>query len=214
MKEQEGGGRPQWPLTSNTRQGESAPQPTAHSTEEESGWQGRSHPELVQALRDFIRPERKHWWQNGRDHWLPEEVIWMELHLQRSGESWESEEAHARRRAFFIPLRNAWAALTYERYEPENKPVANSAGYQLERHCQTTGQSIVRLTHPLQVKVIDALTEVCGVPHAKGQTAIAIPEKPRHYTQLMPDFRFFTDRLLRSSRSATSAAATDIAADC
>jgi hypothetical protein len=34
------------------------------------------------------------------------------------------------------------------------------------------------------------------------------------YTQLMPDFRFFTDRLLRSSRSATSAAATDIAADC
>jgi cytochrome P450 len=37
---------------------------------------------------------------------------------------------------------------------------------------------------------------------------------PPAYTQLMPDFRFFTDRLLRSSRSATSAAATDIAADC
>jgi hypothetical protein len=36
----------------------------------------------------------------------------------------------------------------------------------------------------------------------------------QRYTQLMPVFRFFTDRLLRSSRSATSAAVVDIAADC
>jgi hypothetical protein len=34
----------------------------------------------------------------------------------------------------------------------------------------------VKLTHPLQVRLLDALTEAVGIPHQRGQTVIEIPK--------------------------------------
>jgi hypothetical protein len=42
-----------------------------------------------------------------------------------------------------------------------------------------------KLTHPMQVRVLDALAEAGGVPHQRGQTEIEIPEKLRNYNQYL-----------------------------
>src|SRR5512135_1763766 len=54
--------------------------------------------------------------------------------------------------------------------------------YQLWQHFQETHQPAIQLFHPVQIRVIDALTEAVGITHQRGHTAIPIPERIRTIT--------------------------------
>jgi hypothetical protein len=82
--------------------------------------------------------------------------------------------------SFFSPLGFAWEALTYDRYEPGSFG-EYLAGSRLHFEYQYSHEPAIKLSHPLQVRVIDALTEAVGIPHERGQTEIEIPEKLRYY---------------------------------
>ena len=57
--------------------------------------------------------------------------------------------------------------------------------YVLQAYSRATGEPKIKLTHPMQVRVLDALTEAAGVPHQRGQTDVEIPEKLRNYNQYL-----------------------------
>jgi hypothetical protein len=55
----------------------------------------------------------------------------------------------------------------------------------LQAYYGATREPTIKLTHPMQVRVLDALTEAAGVSHQRGQTEIVIPEKVRNYNQYL-----------------------------
>jgi hypothetical protein len=81
-------------------------------------------------------------------------------------------------------VRSAWDALSYDRYEPGSRE-EGLAGSVLQAYASATGEPKIKLTHPTQVRVLDALTEAAGVPHQRGQTEIEIPEKLRNYNRYL-----------------------------
>ena len=81
-------------------------------------------------------------------------------------------------------VRSAWDALSYDRYEPGSRE-EGLAGSVLQAYSGATREPSIKLTHPMQVKVLDALTEAAGVPHQRGKTEIEIPEKLRNYNQYL-----------------------------
>jgi hypothetical protein len=95
-------------------------------------------------------------------------------------------EARAER---FHTLRHAWYALAYEQYEPGSRE-EGLAGSVLQEYYGDTHEPTIKLS-PLQSQLIDAMTEAAGIPHEKGQTAIVIPEKLRHYNRylLSPEYQ-------------------------
>jgi hypothetical protein len=50
------------------------------------------------------------------------------------------------------------------------------------------------------VKVIDALTEACGIPHKRGQGEIAIPEKLKDY-DTWTESEEYRERLARAKEA-------------
>jgi hypothetical protein len=55
------------------------------------------------------------------------------------------------------------------------------AGVSLWDYHRQSHKPSIKLTHPTQVQIIDALTEAVGIPHEKGKSEIPIPEKLRDY---------------------------------
>jgi hypothetical protein len=156
------------------RRGEQAPRSLP---EEEKGWYDRSYEELVRGFRDYLHRREQEWMASAqppeRGFYLPEELIRDELTRQatrRLDDDW---------RRTFITLTSAWDALAYERYEPGSSYEC-AAGFGLEA-VMGGEETTVKLSDPVQVRIIDALTEIAGIPHQRGQTDIEVPEKLRHY---------------------------------
>jgi hypothetical protein len=55
------------------------------------------------------------------------------------------------------------------------------AGNTLYHHYLRTREPVIKLSHPIQIRIIGALTQAVGIPHQKGQAEIEIPEKLKHY---------------------------------
>jgi hypothetical protein len=159
MKER-GEGRPQEELTTEN---------TIKQKQDERGWYERQHKKLVKKLQDYVEKQEKVF----GEYLTREEIIRMYLNF-------EEESGDERIKAFFAPLRRAWDVLAYERYEPGSSE-EHQSGILLSRLHRYYRESTIRLSDPLQVKVIDALTEVCAIPHVRGQAEIEIPEKLRDY---------------------------------
>jgi hypothetical protein len=81
---------------------------------------------------------------------------------------------------FFWQLRSAWDALAYDHFEPGSAR-ENTAGVSLWDYHRQSHKPSIKLTHPTQVQIIDALTEAVGISHEKGQTEIPIPEKLKDF---------------------------------
>jgi hypothetical protein len=138
--------------------------------------QGISHEQLVGNIRHFIQREQQVR-KARRDEASPKEIIRNELvSLQSVKANPRGEEMAS---PVWFPLRNAWDALTYDRYQPGSFDEV-FAGWCLSEHFQRTHEAIIRLSN-LQVRILDALTDAVGIPHQKGRTEIEIPKKLRNY---------------------------------
>ena len=81
-------------------------------------------------------------------------------------------------------VRTAWDALAYERYEPGSRE-EGLAGSILQAYYGATREPTIKLTHPMQGRVLDAFAEAAGIPHQRGQTEVEIPEKLRNYNRYL-----------------------------
>jgi hypothetical protein len=70
----------------------------------------------------------------------------------------------------------------YEHYKPGSSE-ENFAARSLQYYYQFTSKPGIILCNPLQIRVLDALTEAVGIPHERGMAEIEIPEKLRHYNE-------------------------------
>jgi hypothetical protein len=141
--------------------------------------QRKSHEQLVRSFQSYI-DEQQQTYQTIRSHderetWPPEEIIRKRLDVQ-SGATNEQEGE------FFSTLRYAWDALVYDRYKTGSH-TERLAGSTLWGYYQATQESTIKLIDPVQVRMMDAMTEAAGIPHKKGQTEIEIPEKLRHWNK-------------------------------
>ena len=60
-------------------------------------------------------------------------------------------------------------------------PAERLAGFTLSMVYQDAHEPSIKLTDPVQVRMMDAMTEAAGIPYEKGQTEIEIPKKLRHW---------------------------------
>jgi hypothetical protein len=97
---------------------------------------------------------------------------------------WYAGSANSELGDHLFTVRTAWDALAYNRYEPGSRE-EGLAGSVLQAYHGATREPTIKLTHPMQVRVLDAFTEAAGVPHQRGQTEIEIPEKLRNYNQYL-----------------------------
>lgn len=147
-------------------------QTTSVDSQKQQGWYSRPHEDLVRAFRGFIN-EREQMRGIYKKYFPPENVIRTELDAQAKG-------SQGKRLKFFAELRVAWDALAIDRYDPYDADQAASYlnTYSYKPYSREIRTSIT-LPDPLQVKIIDALTDAVGIPHRRGQAEIPIPEKFR-----------------------------------
>jgi hypothetical protein len=69
------------------------------------------------------------------------------------------------------------------------------------QHSCVTGEKPTIKLNPVQVQIIDALTEAVGIPHKKGQAEIEIPEKLRSETKWLLSEEY-QERLLQATARA------------
>lgn len=137
------------------------------TNKKEKSWGEKPHEELVKEVRAMLQHRDKLY----GGHLSPEEIIRSKLH---------SQYGSGMRLEFFAPIAWAWDALAYDRYTP-GESTEITAGSTLRYHASCSdGGPTIKLDHPLQIKIIDALTDAVGIPHKKGQAEIPIPEKPKH----------------------------------
>ena len=166
---EKGEGRPQQTLTTDPR-------------EEQPGqsWYDRPHDELVAAFRGYIDEreialrEQGAIWSPMRDHIVEDRL---------ADESRATDDPKQKLRGdFFHPILTAWQLITYDRKDRWGK---HQTAWSLSNYYEAPAahrpkearpEQII-LTHPLQVKILDALTEAVGVPHQRGQSAFEIPER-------------------------------------
>ena len=125
------------------------------------------HDQLVTHFRSFITQDQERRRQHNLDT-SPMDIIRSKLHWE-SGPAHTDPETYSKAFHFWDPVISAWDALVYDRYKPNtfDWSVATS---------RLSGKRVIQLTR-YQAGIIDALTEAAGIPHQKGQTAIAIPEQ-------------------------------------
>jgi hypothetical protein len=161
MKEKESGDKPRQNLTTQDQK-------------DQNGFD-LPHEELVAAFKGFLQQVYKAYGRGEtfKKHFPPENIIRSELYIQ-------SRTSDKERLHFFYPLLHAWDALAFEHYD-----LADASQAADSLNCYSYApygggiRSTVTLNNPIQVKMIDALTEVVGIPHQKGQTEITIPERLR-----------------------------------
>jgi hypothetical protein len=140
---------------------------------------GKSHEQLVKDFKSYI-DEQQQTYQTFRSHaeretWPSEEIIRKRLDVQ-SGATNEQEGE------FFSTLRYAWDALVYDRYKTGSQ-TERLAGSTLWGYYQATQEPTIKLIDPVQVRMMDAMTEAVGIPYEKGQAEIEIPEKLRQWNK-------------------------------
>jgi hypothetical protein len=153
-----------------------------------------THENLVQAFRSRIKEQQE---EDAKVSWIgktyhqgdffppalpPEKAL-------RSVMDWYAASPNEQRAERFHTLRRAWDALAYEQYEPGSRE-EGLAGSELQAYYGATHEPTITLS-PLQTQITDAMAEAAGIPHKKGQTAIEIPEKLRHYNRylLSPEYQ-------------------------
>ena len=138
--------------------------PPSKLTQELPSWYNKPHEELVAAFRGFI---------DQRDRQYDGRVSHEELIRDKLQSEWMYSSDRTKRE-FFFQLQFAWDALAYNRYKPGSS-AEHLAGSNLQSYYGDKHEASVALSDPLQVKIIDALTEATGIIHEKGQTSVAIP---------------------------------------
>ncbi len=149
---------------------------------ESSDWseQDIPHEQLVATIKDLLDKKRKRYERFGGD-FDPILDIHEELDLQTRQFLHSNEE----KANFFWELRNAWDALTFDHYEPgDNTESLIGSGMTLYTGGGERTRS-VQLDHPLQVKLLDALTEAVGVEHEPGRQTIPIPDRLLYHHKLV-----------------------------
>jgi hypothetical protein len=175
------------PEQADPGQGRPADAPLVPLMRERQSGEGWSHEQLVEGFRNYLQRREQEWMADlphARGFYLPEEIIRLDLSLNRY------RVGRHEREAFFGPLLHAWDALAYDRYEPGSREEL-MAGWALSRTYQANREPTIKLSEPLQIHIIDALTEVVSIPRQRGQTEIEIPEKLRDYDayQLTQEYR-------------------------
>jgi hypothetical protein len=155
-----------------------------------TGWykEGLSHKQLVTEFRAYITHVQA-LDQEYQGHLPPEQrsILSPEAAIRRKLD-WEASSPEPGKWEYYEPLRNAWDVLTYERY-PVGSDYERLAGNSVFGHYQSRlsekapNPEVIRLTNPVQVRMINALTEAADIPHEPGQTEVVIPEKLRHFTK-------------------------------
>jgi hypothetical protein len=133
------------------------------------GWYEWPHERLVNGFRDFVQQRE----QQTEGYFSPEEIICSKL-------EWLGPPPNEQASDFVFRLQKAWDALAYDRYEPGSLQ-EHLAGATLQYYYHCTQEPAIKLSNPLQIRIVDALAEAAGIPHQKGQAEIKIPEKVRHY---------------------------------
>ena len=157
---------------------------------ENRGWykEGLTHEQLVVGLRAYISHVQNvdlelqgHLPAERRQAIPAAAVIRRKL-------DWEAGTPDQEKGEVYSGLRDAWDALAYDRYRPGSRD-ENLAGFSLFRSYNNKRSEgvpdpdVIRLSDPLQVRMMDALAEAAYVPHERGQTAYIIPERLRDYTK-------------------------------
>src|SRR5512132_1544039 len=136
------------------------------SQHEQSDAHQRTHQELVHAFRARIRTiEARIPLQDPvpPEYWIRRDLI----------SKWLDSPYNSDKQRFFNPLAIAWELLIYDRLGPGSAD-ENIAGIHISDAYKVNPTIQLNET---QVRVIDALTEVAGVPHRRGQSEIPIPDK-------------------------------------
>ena len=105
----------------------------------------------------------------------------------------EHEDAKRKtERDFWAPINKAWDALTYYTYDHDYdhyevySAVKHGAALYLDRYYERTGETTIKLSDP-QIRIIDALTEACGIPHKRGQAEFEIPQEAIGYREALAE---------------------------
>ena len=147
--------------------------------------QGIPHEQLVATFRSLIKEHQDTYailhafGENPHepDTLSPETAV-------RGVLDWYAGSANKELGDHLFTVRSAWDALSYDRYEPGSRE-ENLAGSILQAYAGAKGEPKIQLTHPMEVRLLDAFTEAAGVPHQRGQTEIEIPEKLRNYNRYL-----------------------------
>lgn len=132
-----------------------------------------AHEKLVSGFRRYLQQRERQLvasWVPERGYYLPVELIRVDL-MHKGMEDPLSEARHA----FFSPLLSAWSAIAYDQFEPGSGHERASARilsfiYQEER------ENTIKL-YGSQIKTLDALAAVAGIPRVREQAEIPIAEK-------------------------------------
>ena len=147
--------------------------------------QGIPHEQLVATFRSLIKEQQATYAQLHAISENPHEpdVLSPETAV-RGVLDWYAGSANKELGGHLFTVRNAWDALNYDKYEPGTR-AEGLAGSILQAYASATREPTIKLTHPMEVRVLDAFTEAAGVPHQRGQTEIDIPEKLRNYNRYL-----------------------------
>jgi hypothetical protein len=160
--------------------------PLAPGMEEQQGWYEMPHEKLVRAFQDYVQQHP------FRGFWSPKKIIRERLNLEAHSThllSTASPEEKKKEKDFFYPLLLAWDILAYDRYEAglneEHLAAVGLSSYYQHYRVISPDRNIVaiKLSHPVQIGVLDALTEAVGIPHQKRQAEIETPEKLRDWNK-------------------------------
>jgi hypothetical protein len=147
--------------------------------------QGIPHEQLVQSFRGLIRDHQAIYQQMHEIGGNPHEPDAISSETAVRGVlDWYAGSGNKELSEHMFTVRSAWDALSYDRYESGSRE-EGLAGAVLQAYASATGEPKIKLTHPTEVRVLDALTEAAGVPHQRGQTEIEIPEKLRNYNRYL-----------------------------
>jgi hypothetical protein len=146
---------------------------------------GIPHEKLVESFRGLIKEQQEvHANLNSFGAYPNEQEVLSPERAVRSVLEWYAGSANKEMGEHMFTVRSAWDALSYDRYEPGSRE-EGLAGSVLQAYYGATREPTIKLTHPTEVRVLDALTEAAGVPHQRGKTEVEIPEKVRNYNQYL-----------------------------
>ena len=143
------------------------------------------HEQLVASFRGLIKEQQEvHAKLNSFGEFPHEPEVLSPERAVRGVLDWYAGSANKEMGEHMFTVRSAWDALSYDRYEPGSRE-EGLAGSVLQAYYSATREPTIKLTHPMQVRVLDALTEAAGVPHQRGKSEVEIPEKVRNYNQYL-----------------------------
>src|SRR3954463_4242153 len=125
--------------------------------------QGKSHEELVGEFQKYVKVAQ----ERSGGKLSPAYIIRDGLDYEATSTHFDDEDLSSTRKKFYFELRSAWDALAYDGYEPGSE-VEKQAGTNLWIYYNHSREPTINLSSA-QIRTIDALTEVAGIRHHRGQ---------------------------------------------